>query len=289
MKGFLNMKMQLDCMPCFLRQALEASRIVTDDPRLQTEIMKKAAAVIERFESYRFPPEVGREVHAVVKRLTGVVDPYRQFKQNNVKLAEHCYPKLKQYLFAKGGGLEAALKIAAVGNNLDAAIYQEVTDGNLFAEELKKEFAVCDLKQWEGRLKTAKNLLIIGDNAGETVFDRILIEQLLYLEVTYVVRGAPIINDATVEDALAAGIGRHARIIASGCDAPGLILNECNVDFWEAYHQADLVLSKGQGNYETLSEVTDREIFFLLKAKCPVIASDLGVDVGSYIFKAGGR
>jgi uncharacterized protein with ATP-grasp and redox domains len=282
------MKMQLDCMPCFLRQALEASRIVTDDLRLQTEVLKEALKIIGNFETYRYAPEVGREVHGLVKRLTGVADPYRQIKQNNWKLAERYYPEVKQYLWGKGGKLDWALKIAAVGNNLDAAIYQEVTDVKLFERELAKEFTVSDLNRWEERMKTAKRLLIIGDNAGETVFDRILIEHMLHLDVTYAVRNAPIINDATIEDALAARLDRHARIIASGCDAPGLILDECNAEFLEAYQQADLVLSKGQGNYETLSETVDREIFFLLKAKCPVIASDLKVDVGAYIFKAVG-
>jgi uncharacterized protein with ATP-grasp and redox domains len=283
------MKLQLDCMPCFLRQALEASRIVTNDPRLQTEIIQEVLTVIGRFDAYRYGPEVGREVHAIVKRLTGVTDPYRQIKRNNLKLAEDYYPDLKHYLFGKGGGVEWALKIAAVGNNLDAAIYQEVTDVKLLDRELEKEFAVCDLKQWEQRLRTAKKLLIIGDNSGETVFDRVLIEQLAYLDVTYAVRSAPIINDVTLEDALAARLDQYARIIVSGCDAPGLILNECNAEFVQAYQQADLVLSKGQGNYETLAETTGREIFFLLKAKCPVIAADLGVDVGAYIFKAVGQ
>jgi uncharacterized protein with ATP-grasp and redox domains len=121
------------------------------------------------------------------------------------------------------------------------------------------------------------------------VFDRILIEHLLDLDVNYAVRSAPIINDATVEDAVMARLDECARIITSGCDAPGLILNQCNAEFMAAYQAADLVLSKGQGNYETLSETAGREIFFLLKAKCPVIAVDLGVDVGTYIFKAVGE
>jgi uncharacterized protein with ATP-grasp and redox domains len=141
------MKMQLDCLPCFLRQALEAARIATDDRKLQAAILKEVMAVIGRFETYRYAPEIGRDVHAIVKRLTGVVDPYRQIKRNNVKLAEKYYPNLKQYLFDKGGGQEQLLKITAVGNNLDAAIYQEVTDVKLFEGELTKGFAICDLKR----------------------------------------------------------------------------------------------------------------------------------------------
>jgi uncharacterized protein with ATP-grasp and redox domains len=283
------MKMQLDCLPCFLRQVLEASRVVTDDFNLQTKILKECLPIIGRFDAYCYAPEVGREVHATVKRLTGVADPYRQIKENNLKLAEQYYPTLQRYLSEKGGRAGWALKIAALGNNLDAAIYQEITDLALLDRELEQEFAIYDLPKWEQRLKTAKTLLVIGDNAGETVFDRFLIEQLPDLEVTYAVRNAPIINDATMADAVAARLDRHARIIASGCDAPGLILNEGQREFLQVYQQADLVISKGQGNYETLSETAGREIFFLLKAKCPVIAVDLGVAVGAYIFKAGGN
>ncbi|HYH04577.1 MAG TPA: ARMT1-like domain-containing protein [Bacillota bacterium] len=279
------MKMQLDCVPCFLRQALEASRIVTDNPELQTKILKEALAVIERFDSYKSAPEMGRAVHGIVKKLTGVTDPYRQIKQNNLKLAEHYYPTLKHYLFRRGSGLDLVLKIAAIGNNLDAAIYQEVTDVGLLDRELDKGFAICDHKRWEERLKNAKTLLIIGDNAGETVFDRVLIEQLLYLDVTYAVRSGPIINDATLDDAVSARLDRCARVISTGCDSPGLLLNECSAEFLEIYQQADLVISKGQGNYETLSETAGREIFFLLKAKCPIIAKYLNVAVGDYIFK----
>jgi uncharacterized protein with ATP-grasp and redox domains len=280
------MNMQLDCLPCFLRQALEASRMASDDRMVQQKILMESLKIIEEFESYRYAPEVGRAIHSIVKRITGNGDPYRQLKANNLKLAEEYYPTLKHYCFHQDKANEVLIKIAAIGNNLDAAIYQEVRDVALFERELEKNFAICDLEQFEHRLAGAKSLLIIGDNAGETVFDRILIEHFSNLEITYAVRSAPIINDTTVEEALAACLDQRARVISSGCDAPGLILEECAPEFLQIFHQADLVISKGQGNYETLSDAAGREIFFLLKAKCPVIAADFQVNVGDYLFKA---
>ncbi len=126
-------------------------------------------------------------------------------------------------------------------------------------------------------------MLIIGDNAGETIFDKVLIEELLNLEIIYAVRSGPIINDATIEDVELAGLNRQVRLISTGCDAPGVIRTECSQEFLKIFDEADIVISKGQGNYETLSE-EEREIFFLLKVKCPVIAKHIGVDSGDYVF-----
>lgn len=139
----------------------------------------------------------------------------------------------------------------------------------------------------EYKLKKAKSLLIIGDNAGETVFDRVLIEDFLNLNITYAVRSEPIINDATIEDAYASGLEKCATLISTGCNAPGVILDECNEEFLNIFNNADIIISKGQGNYETLSE-EKKEIFFLLKAKCPVISEKLGVSVNDYVFKWNG-
>ena len=116
------------------------------------------------------------------------------------------------------------------------------------------------------------------------MFDCLLLQQLPSLELTYAVRSAPIINDATIEDAQASGLGQYARIISTGCVAPGVLLNECSEAFLDIFYNADIVISKGQGNYETLSDC-DRELFFLLKAKCPVIAGLLDMGLNEFVFK----
>jgi uncharacterized protein with ATP-grasp and redox domains len=128
-------------------------------------------------------------------------------------------------------------------------------------------------------------VLYLADNAGETVFDRLLIETL-DVPVIYAVKGGPILNDATQEDALAAGIGRAAEVISSGADAPGTILSRCSGEFRQLYDRSELIIAKGQANYETLSEEGAR-VFFLLQVKCPVIARDVGTPVGSIVLRRG--
>ncbi|MCL6591578.1 MAG: ARMT1-like domain-containing protein [Firmicutes bacterium] len=277
------MKIQLDCLPCFLNQILKASRGITNDEELQARILKDTIDIIKNYDSYRYAPEVGRAAHSLLKQYTGIKDPYQKYKQAHLKLALQYYPDLKQFLFRKSDRLYWVLKIAAAGNVFDAAIDQEIKDIGYFEQELPKEFKICDIERFKERLKSAKTMLIVGDNAGETVFDRVLVEELLNLKIVYAVRNGPIINDATIEDAELAGLNHQARVISTGCDAPGVIRTECNHEFNKIMNEADIVISKGQGNYETLSE-EKREIFFLLKAKCPVIANDIGVSLGDYVF-----
>jgi uncharacterized protein with ATP-grasp and redox domains len=150
---------------------------------------------------------------------------------------------------------------------------------------LAQPFAIDDGMAFREALARADRALYLADNAGETVFDRALIEWL-DVPVTYVVKGGPTLNDATVEDALAAGLDRVAEVVSNGTDAPGTILARCSEEFRRLYDEAELVIAKGQGNYETLSEEGPK-VFFLLQAKCPVMARDAGVPVGSIVLKRG--
>ncbi len=254
-----------------------------DNEETQAKILKAAIDIIKEYNSYRYAPEVGRAMHLLVKQHTGIADPYQRLKQKHLELALQYYPDLKRFLFQKSDRLYWVFKIAAVGNVFDAAINSDIRDSDYLRKELPKEFKICDIERFRDHLKNSRTMLIIGDNAGETVFDRVLVEEMLNLNIIYAVRSGPIINDATVEDAESAGLNRQARIISTGCDAPGVILSECDREFLKVFLEADIVISKGQGNYETLSD-EKREIFFLLKAKCPVIAADLGVDLGDYVF-----
>ena len=278
------MDIYLDCLPCILRQALEASRMSTNDTALHGKIMEEAIGVLERYKSYRNSPEVARDIHRIVKAQTGAADPYYAIKQRDIQTALQLYPKLKQYIGGKQDQLYWALKAAATGNVFDVAISCSSHMEESMMAELNKPFTVCDIDSFKEQLKTAKSLLVIGDNAGETVFDCMLLEQFSGLDLSYAVRSKAILNDATMEDANASGVSRYARIIATGCDVPGIILEECSKPFLDTFYSADIVISKGQGNYETLSDC-DRDVYFLLKAKCPVLSKLLGVGVNEYVFK----
>ena len=168
---------------------------------------------------------------------------------------------------------------------MDSAIYSGRYLESFLKEELDMPFAICDDVPFKEELEKAKRIMIIGDNAGETVFDKILARHLSTdHQVIYAVRDEAIINDVTLMDALCVGMDNFATIVSTGCGAPGAVLETCSEEFLTLFHDADIVISKGQGNYEALSD-TSRSIFFLLKAKCPKIAKSIGVSVNDYVFK----
>lgn len=227
------------------------------------------------------PPEIGMMVYKTIYHVTGIEDPFREIKKECTKQLLSIYPDLKKKIISAKDPLFTALKFAALGNSID---FGATPDFDL-KKELKtifdKDFDECEYDLFKESLNKAKKILYIADNAGETVLDKLLIEQI-NKPIKYAVRSKPIINDATIEDAHDAGIDEIAEIVSSGCDAPGTILDLCSDEFKKIYKDADLIISKGQGNYETLSGQT-RPIFFLLKVKCPVIARDIDIKTGSII------
>ncbi|NPA39234.1 MAG: DUF89 family protein [Thermodesulfobacteria bacterium] len=284
------MRLQLECLPCFLRQVLEATKIVNAPQDVKEVAMLKTLDVLKNFKSFSTPPELARDIHHELKGLLKEKDPYKPLKDECISLAKKVLTELKEEL-EKGDQrekLEFRIRLSGVGNTFDAGAYSIKDMKKLVAsikEELKKEFAVWHFEKFWESLKKAKKVLIIGDNAGETVFDKVLIDELKnYAEVTYAVRPEPIINDATVEDAINSGIHEVARIIPTGCNLPGVVLKECNEEFLKEFESADIVISKGQGNFESLSEEKKTGLFFLLKIKCPVIARHVGIGVGNYVF-----
>jgi uncharacterized protein with ATP-grasp and redox domains len=191
---------------------------------------------------------------------------------------------LKALVAESDNPLETALRLSIAGNIIDYGTADQYDLAATIERVLAQPFAIGDLAAFEEALvDSRKNILYLADNAGETVFDRILLE-VIDRPTTYVVRSAPILNDATRQDALAAGLGDIAEIVDSGSDAPGTILSLCSPGFLILFAEADLIIAKGQGNYESLSQV-DKRVFFLLQAKCPVIARDLNVAAGSIVLK----
>ncbi len=277
------MKMGLPCLPCSLRQALEAAQNATDDKNIQAAIVEDCLKLIANYKAYASSPELARDMHKVVYEYTGISDPYAEAKLSAINDAERELATVKGFIERKGD-LYSALKAAVTGNNIDLSAYSAVDVAKVIENELEIPFAVCDLEIFAEKLKHAKTLLIIGDNAGESVFDRVFIEALPPLDVTYAVKSAPIVNDVTELDAINSGLHNVAKIITTGSNVPGVLLSEASPEFADAFRTADIVISKGQGNFETL-DACGRDIFFLLKAKCPMNAEAFGVPLGSYIFK----
>ena len=280
------MKTYLDCFPCFLSQALRAARIATDDQKKIKDVLDAVGMMLREIPLESSPPESGRMIYHKISEITGNPDPYKEIKKENTKKALSLYPYLKDYIERSNDKILSAIRIAIAGNVIDFGANWDFDLKNDVDDVLDKDFAICDYRELKETLDQVQTILYIGDNAGECVFDRLLIEEIKK-PVTYVVRGVPVINDATHEDAVEAGMDKIATILSSGTDAPGTVLNTCSEEFKELYDHAELIISKGQGNYEALSG-EKRPTLFLLKAKCHVIANDIGVGEGDIILKAEG-
>ncbi len=277
------MKTYLDCYPCFLRQALDAARRAGADPDQQKAVLDRVLEMLRQAAPSSTPPEIGERVHRIVRRQVDHGDPYREAKAVSTRQALAFYPRLKKRVQAASDPLDVAVRLSIAGNIIDLGLNQPYNLWAVIKRVLGQPFAVDDQAAFRESLACADRVLYLADNAGETVFDRLLIEALP-LPAIYAVKGGPVLNDATREDALAAGLDQVAQIVETGSDAPGTILDRCSTSFQTLYRQAELIIAKGQANYETLSGRREN-LFFLLQAKCPVIARDVGVPVGSIVFK----
>jgi hypothetical protein len=284
------MKTTLECLPCFARQAAEAVALCTEDPARREAILRVVLHRIAETPWTGSPPEVGQRIHRMIRRETGRGDPYRQIKARMNRIAEELLPGLRKAMARQPDPREAAVRLAIGGNLLDAGAKTQIAPEDLprFMETVWGRPLNGDAADLFQAAEEAHSILYLADNAGEIVFDRVLIEALPTEKVTVFVRGAPVLNDATMEDAVAAGLPEVAPVHDNGSDAPGTLLEDCSAEFRGWFERADLIIAKGQGNYETLSD-TDPRIFFLFVVKCPVVAERVGAPVGSLVVRAGDR
>jgi hypothetical protein len=280
------MKTNLDCMPCFLRQSLDACRIVSDDEDLHAMLLQDTLRSISGMDMRKSPPEMARIIHRMIRQTVGSDDPYRQIKDESNALALAMLPRLRDDLAAADDPLDLAVRFSIAANIIDCGVDIDRSPERIAAE--LEQAAQAPIAGSTGQLARlvdqAESILFLADNAGEIVIDRLLIEQLPAGRVTVAVRGLPIINDATYDDAITAGLDEVAPVIDNGTDIPGTVVDECSEAFRKIYQAADLVIAKGQGNYETLSHRSE-PILFLLKTKCPVIAADLAMPIGSAVIR----
>lgn len=283
------MKIALECFSCFLKQAVEAAEMSTESETMRREILREVLKESLKISFDRTPVHMGMIIHRIVREKTKNPDPYANLKKKYNARALELYPYMKELVGYSKEKLVTAVKLAIAGNILDFGIGGYAKDfgvKEIIDEVLEQPFAVDNYQNFRKALSKADSILYLADNTGEIVFDRVLIEEIpdYKKRITLVVKESPIINDATLEDAEAVGLADQVRVISSGLEAPGTIIDHCSEDFLDALHSADMIISKGQGNYEGLSDLS-LPIFFLLKAKCKVIARNLGVKVGDLILK----
>lgn len=283
------MRTHLDCIPCFQRQALQAVRFTTDDENIQERVLRKVVNALEKLDWKQTPPQIARIVHQIVKEETNEHDPYSTVKKEYNDIALNLYPSMKKLIDKSENPLFTAIRIAIAGNIIDFGAMSRFDLQDTIKTVLKKPLKINDFSKLSDSLSKSQVLTYLGDNSGEIVFDKLLIETILESyeieRVQFAVKGAPIINDATIEDAKYVGLSSlpNIKFIKIGIGIPGTGLERWDEKFLDIIKESNVVISKGQGNYEALSD--QGNIFFLLLAKCPVVARDLGVEVGDIVLK----
>jgi uncharacterized protein with ATP-grasp and redox domains len=242
---------------------------------------------------------MGRNIYTMISKITGKKDPYREIKEESNKIALKLYPEMKVRIknMDEDKQLLTAIKLSIIGNIIDFGIedmesIQEkihimLNDEFNFQKNIDEKY--FDYSAFQQYLSEVDSVLYLADNSGEVVFDRILIEQLVknyHKNVIYVVKGKPVSNDALVDDAIFCEINKFANIISSGADSPGIVLKYCSPEFIRIFDETKMIISKGQGNYEALSD-KENPIFFLLIAKCPLIARHIGCRIGDFVLENG--
>ena len=277
------------CVECIINQSRRVTEAIRADDTLNRRIVSRVEKLGEDFDFSKSPPEVASYVYEQMAELAGMDDLYKELKEHATQKAKTFLPQLRVELRNTSHKLLTAIKIAVAGNVIDLAA--EVTfDLN---EEMDKvfetHFSYDDFHQLEGALEKAETLLYIGDNVGEHIFDYLCIETLqeLYpkLEIYYMVRGNPIINDVTMIEAKEAGFDRLCHLVDSGVNTPGFAYERANSSSQKLFDTVDLVITKGMGNYECLSPSPRTDLCYLLKVKCQVVARSLGQEVGALVCK----
>lgn len=275
------MKSDLECLVCLLKQALNTVKLVTRDKLVQREVINRVSDWIKEADLENSPADISTKVYKIVSEITGNKDPYKEIKKKTNEEALKFLPYLNKIMSRAENKLDAALHIAVAGNIIDLGIGHDYDLKRDVKQVIKTRFAINDISAFSQELKSGVRLLFLGDNSGEIVFDRILIEYLLScdINIVYVVKSGPIINDALLEDAEIAGITKLVPVIETGSDDIGVNFRNTDNRFKKEYKNADIILAKGHGNFETLSNRSDN-IYFLLKAKCNVVAAELEIKKG---------
>ena len=279
------MRVHLDCFPCFLNQSIIALRLGTKDESLQKTILISILEDIQKADISKPPAYTTTFIHRKIRQLLGR-DPFEGIKSEYNQIALRLYPSLKTTIEKSPDPLWTSTRLAIAGNIIDFGIFTSIDIEGTIRMALDNPLAVDDYNSFRDAILIADKILYLTDNAGEIVFDRLLIETLISLgkKVKAVVKGSPVINDSTMEDAKESGLIRVCEVIDNGSEAVGTILDWTSPAFQKTFKDAQIVISKGQGNFETLIG-NEKKMFFLFQSKCNTVSKELGLSTGSMLLK----
>ncbi len=283
MKDQKLMKTKLTCIPCLIRQAAEAIRLSVVNESQQDELMRSLLPQLMGPDWGQSPTVVAQRLHRFIRKETGNSDPYRATKQRMNRLALELLPCLLRKIQGEEFPQTALVRLALAGNLIDGDPGAEMSEMEIRAALCRACRGDCMMDSANDLFhaaEQAQHILYLADNAGEIVLDRALLETLPVARIVVGVRGSPVVNDATIVDAEMAGLPGIVSVMPSGSDAPGTLLDDCSGQFRRVFEAADLIIAKGQSNYESLSGIS-KHAFFLLHVTCPCVAAHCGVEVGS--------
>lgn len=273
------------CFFCFVRSIEKMLEKENFDQEKKRRFTFEMTRLYQQTEDGTITTSFSRELYASLRRYSGNPDPYKEIKKSSNEFVLSLYPEMKKLVQDSVNPFETALRLAISGNIIDYAINDQFDLMATIDKVLNSDFAINHSEALREAIGKAETVLYLGDNCGEIVFDKLFIETLAHPNLIYAVRGAPVINDATMEDAEFVGMTNVARVVSNGYDAPSTLVEHCSEEFLEIYNKADVIISKGQGNLEGLFESPNQHIFFLLMVKCNVVAERLGVKKDSFVVR----
>ncbi|WP_320034470.1 ARMT1-like domain-containing protein [Halarcobacter sp.] len=280
-----------ECVNCIIYQIEKATKVLNLDEELSKSIMKEVRKRAENFSFDDTPPFVAKDVYQYLAKRTNLNDPLEEIKQLSIKQATTYIPFIEKRLEKSEDKLFTAIKAAVAGNVIDFSTKKEFSLDEEINSIFETSFAINDYKIFKKELEKTNSIIILSDNAGENVFDKILVKTIkaLYPKLTiyYATRDKPIINDITTKEAYQIGIDKYCEVISTGVDTPGLEKKQASKEFLELFDKTPLILSKGMGNFECLESYKDKKIFFLFKVKCEVVANTISRNLGEIVLKRG--
>jgi len=271
------------CIPCIVKQAYNSAKLFTNgNKELQLKMLKEVCASTLNLDKNSTAPMFSKQMQSIVEKYYGAEDPYKKIKEENIKKAEKYFMFLKMMMEETRDKLDTAMRAAIIGNVIDFGSNPDFDIDYEMNRIASNNIDLSVLPRFKEDFRKAESILYIGDNYEEAFFDKFLLNELLPKKIVFAVRSKPILNDITLEDAKQLEIDKLCKVIESGSTIAGTDLSECTPEFLDVYHKADIVIAKGQGNYETLLNET-RPIYFLFKVKCEVISHRCGYPVGKGI------
>ena len=285
MLSFLNMKTHFECLPCTVNSYLRLADTGVIPAEKQEGLMRQLLAFLSEADYNLSPPEMGAELHRMIRKSLQNPDPYMKIKKKYNQQMLDQYPTFREMVEQSDTPFDTAMRLAIGGNVIDFGAKYLFDVMETIHSAMESELAIDDSARLQKAVENAESLLYIGDNCGEIVLDKLFLENLDVSEKTFVVRGGPVINDITMDDARMVGMEKVARVVSTGDDSPGAVWERSSEEFRSLFNEADVVISKGQGNLEGLIEMKHDNLYYLLVTKCDLIAERISTQKGAFVVR----